>query len=139
MDFLKFMLVEPFINGDFVYYIIGIMAWFLFLLLVALILGFLVYLIDSLFLPVKQDEGVVTDKYIKPPHTSSSFIVVGSVLVPTRHHHPKEYVIEITIGEFTDTFYLEGEDWVKMKVGEKLICEYSNGRLINGIHIHSFT
>jgi hypothetical protein len=137
-DFLRTMLIEPFKDRDWIGGILGVLMWFIFLLFTGLLLWGMLWLIDSSYLPIKQKEGVVTNKSYSPAYTTTNMIMVGKVMIPTTQYHDEEYDIEITIDGLTDNVSLYQDYWNTVKVGDKWCCKYTNGRILNSLYIKSF-
>jgi hypothetical protein len=139
-DFLKETLIEPFTDryNDWTDYLFGTFMW---LIALSLITGFLWlsgWLIDSSFLPTKQKQGIVTNHYFVPAHTIHGYHHVGKVLVPYTTYVSERYMVTIKIDGLTDDVSLYKSFWNKVNVGDKLCCEYTNGRLLSTLYIQSF-
>lgn len=72
---------------------------------------------------------VVDSKYVTASYTTTTFITVGGVLVPTTHNFPQEYHLRFRINGVpldsgvTTTFYH------RVKVGDAIKVQYGYGRL----------
>ncbi len=134
--FIKIMLIETFEEGE---YFLGILMWLLFLIFFVLIIWLFAWLIDSSYLPIKEDIGVITDKYIIPSHHSTTYIKSGELLVPITNYYDESYHITIQINEMCDDVSICESSYNSIEVGQKLNCKYTNGRLFKTLYIQSFT
>jgi hypothetical protein len=121
---LKYMLIEPFTDGDWAGYVLGVLIWILTIAIVGLLLWLSVWLVDSSFLPIKEKQGTITDKR------------KGIVIVNNYCH--TSYEIEITIDGVQYDGCLNQDYWNSVEVGQKLYCRYTNGRIIKSLYIKSF-
>lgn len=137
-EFLKDMLIEPFTEGDWIGYILGGVMWILTIVIVGGLLWLSVWLIESSFLPLKTKEGVVTDKYYIPAHTTTTYVMSGKVIIPITNYISESYEIDIEIDGLTDDVGLCNSYWNTVKIGDKLCCEYTNGRILKSLYIKSF-
>lgn len=137
-EFLKDMLIEPFTDGDWIGYILGGLMWILTIAIVGGLLWLSVWLIDSSFLPLKEKEGTITNKYYVPAHTTTTFIMSGKVMIPITNYYDTSYEIEITIDGIADDVCLNQGYWNTVEVGQKLCCQYTNGRILKSLYIKSF-
>ena len=137
-EFLKDMLIEPFTEGDWLGYILGGLMWILTIAIVGGLLWLSVWLIDSSFLPIKEKEGTITNKYIIPAHTTTTYIMSGKVMIPITSYISTSYDVEITIDGITDDVCLNQGYWNTVEVGQKLCCQYTNGRILKSLYIKSF-
>jgi len=122
-------------GSDFLDWGMGVLFWILSLILIGGCLWILVFLVDSSFLPIKEKDGIVTNKYIVPAHTTTTYIQVGKVMVPQTHYHETTYNLEITIDGISDDISLYEKDYEGAKVGLICHCKYTSGRILNTIYI----
>lgn len=134
-DFFKEMLIETFQDGE---YFIGILMWTLSLIVFGLISWLFLWLIDSTYLPIKEKEGVITDKYINPVHYSRTYIKSGNVMMPINTFHSESYNLEVEIDNMEDDISICLSDYNSKEIGDKIQCKYSNGRIFKTIYIHSY-
>jgi len=134
-EFFKEMLIEPFKYGE---YIMGIIAWLISLIVFGLIAWLFGWLIDSSYLPIKEKDGVIVDKYIRPAHYTTTYINSGKVLVPINTFHRESYHIEVEIDDMRDDVSIYLNDFSKKEIGDKIHCEYTNGRLFKTMYIQSY-
>lgn len=134
-DFFKEMLIETFEDGD---YFSGILMWLLSLIFVGLIALLFGLLIDSSYLPIKEKEGIIVDKYIRPAHYTTMYINSGKVLVPINTFHRESYHIEVEIDDMKDDVSIYLNDFNKKEIGDKIHCEYTNGRIFKTMYIQSY-
>lgn len=134
-EFFKEMLIETFEDGE---YFIGIMAWTISLIVFGLIAWLFGWLIDSSYLPIKEKDGVIVDKYIRPAHYTTTYINSGKVLVPINTFHRESYHIEVEIDDMRDDVSIYLNDFSKKEIGDKIHCEYTNGRLFKTMYIQSY-
>ena len=134
-EFFKEMLIEPFEDGE---YFIGIMAWTISLIVFGLIAWLFGWLIDSSYLPIKEKDGVIVDKYIRPAHYTTTYINSGKVLVPINTFHRESYHIEVEIDDMRDDVSIYLNDFSKKEIGDKIHCEYTNCRLFKTMYIQSY-
>jgi len=133
-DFFKEMLIETFEDGE---YFLGILMWLFSLFVFGLIAWLFGRLIDSTYLPIKEDNGIVTNKFIRPAHYVTTYIKSGEVLVPITNFYDESYNITIKIDEMTDDVSIYQSSYNSIEIGEKLHCKYTNGRLFKTMHIQN--
>jgi hypothetical protein len=122
---LKYMLIEPFTDdGDWAGYTLGVLIWILTIAIVGLLLWLSVWLVDSSFLPIKERQGTITNKY------------EGMILRNNYHH--TSYKAEVTIDGIEFDVCLSQDYWDTIEVGQKLCCRYTNGRIMKSLYIKSF-
>lgn len=134
-DFFKEMLIETFEDGE---YFLGILMWLLSLIVVGLISLLFGWLIDSTYLPIKEKEGVIVDKYVRPAHYTTTYINSGKVLVPINTFHRESYHIEVEIDHIKDDVSIYLNDFNSKEIGDKIHCEYTKGRIFKTIYIQSY-
>lgn len=132
--FFKEMLIENFEDGE---YFLGILMWLLSLIVFGLIAWLFGWLIDSTYLPIKEKNGIVTNKYIRPAHYVTTYVQSGKVLVPITTFYDTSYNIEITVDEMKDDVSVYSDYYDSCKIGEKIYCKYTNGRLFKTMYIQS--
>lgn len=132
------LLIEPFEERYWIGYVVGIIAWLFTIALVAGLLWLSVWLIDSSFLPIKEKDGIVTNKYIVPAHSTTTFVMSGKVMIPITNYYDTSYEIEITIDGLKDNVSMYQDCWNDILVGQKINCKYTNGRLMKSLYIKSF-
>ncbi len=137
-DFLRAFLVEPFEDKDFLSSFVGVCCWILFIPIVAGVLWLSMWLIDSSFLPIKNGGGAVTEKYYVPAHTTTTLQACGKSFIPITTYYDESFEIQITINELSDKIELYQSDWNNIIIGQKINCEYTNGRILNSLYIKSF-
>jgi len=137
-EFIKSLLIEPFQDNDWFGYILGGLMWILTIVIVGGLLSLSVWLVDSSFLPIKEKEGIVTNKYYVAPHASTSYVMSGKVMIPITTYHSASYEVEIAIDGISDKMCLNQGYWNTIKVGQKLYCQYTNGRILKSLYIKSF-
>jgi hypothetical protein len=137
-EFLKDMLIEPFTDGDWMGYILGGLMWILTIAIVGGLLWLSVWLIDSSFLPLKEKEGVVTEHYYVPAHTTTTYVMSGKVMIPITNYIDDSYEITVEIDGLTDNVCLYQSNWSEIKVGDKFCFNYTNGRICKTLYIKSF-
>lgn len=134
-NFLREMLIEPFEDED---YFLGIFMWILTVIAVGLIALFFGWIIDSSYLPIKEKEGIVIDKYIRPAHYTTTYINSGKILVPMNTFHRESYHIEVEIDDMRDEISIYQNDFNSKEIGDKIHCEYTNGRIFKTMYIKSY-
>lgn len=137
-EFLKDMLIEPFLDRGWTGYILGVVMWFFALIIVGGLLLLSIWLIDSTYLPLKEKQGVVTEHYYIPAHTTTTFIMIGKVMVPQIHYYDDSFEITVEIDGLTDNVCLYKNSWDETKVGDKFCFKYTNGRICKSLYIKSF-
>jgi len=128
------MLIDPFTDGV-CGVLFGILSWILTLIICGLIAWGSLYLVDSVGLQEKKDSGVVVNKWFEPSHTTTSFMMVGKVLIPQTHHYPDSWMVEIKIHDLTDNVSLYEIDWNSLSINQKVSCTYKEGRIYNSLYI----
>lgn len=137
-DFLKFILIEPFLDNEWFSWILGMFSWAVIISVFWLLMLLGLWAIDSSFLPLKEKEGVVTRKYIVPSHTTTTYMTSGKVMIPMTTFHNTTYNIEITIDGLTDCVSLYRDHFNEITVGQTICCRYTTGRICESIYIKSF-
>ncbi len=137
-DFLKYMLVEPFTEGGYINYISGTLMWILTTTIVGGFIWLCGWLIDSSFLSLKEKEGVVTEHYYIPAHTTTTYMMSGKTMIPITNYIDDRYEIIVEIDGLTDKVCLYQSNWNKIKVGDKICFSYTNGRICKTLYIKSF-
>lgn len=137
--FLYDILIEPFNDAGLMGVIIGVLLWIVIIALVLSISYFALWIIDSSFLPIKEEVGVVTNCYIFPAYTQTTFVTIGSVVSPITTYISESYEVTIEINGLSDNVSLSQSDWLKIKVGDKFLCQYTSGRVLDTIYIKSFS
>ncbi len=136
-DFLYDMLIEPFTDNDWMGYVLGVLMWLLSLLIVGGLLWLAVWLIDSSFMPIKEKDGVITNKYIVPAHTTTTYVMSGKIMIPITTYHSTTYNLEITIDELEDDVCVYENYYDNISVGQTVHCKYTNGRIKKSLYIKS--
>ena len=136
-DFLYYILIEPFTDNDWMSYVLGVFMWLLLLLIVGGLFWLSVWLIDSSFMPVKEKDGVVTNKYIVPAYITTTYVMNGGVVTPITTYHDTTYNLEITIDKLEDDVCVYENYYDSISVGQKVHCEYTNGRIKKSLYIKS--
>lgn len=137
-ELLKYMLIERFTDGDWIDYILGGLMWILTITIVGGLLWLSVLLINSSFLPLKEKEGVVTEHYYVPAHTTKTYMMVGKIMMPQTHYHDDSFEITVEIDGLTDNVCLYQNSWSTIKAGDKFCFKYTNGRIFKTLYIKSF-
>ena len=57
--------------------------------------------------------------------------------VPSTMHHDTTYNLEVTIDELKDNIEVCEDYYNNISVGQKVICEYTNGRIKKSLYIKS--
>jgi len=133
-EFLKDMLIEPFTDNDWMNCILGGLMW----ILIIAIVGGLLWLIDSSFLPLKEKEGVITEHYYVPAHTTTTYVISGKLMIPTTNYIDNSYEITVEIDGLTDNVCLYQSNWSEIKIGDKICFNCTNGRISKTLYIKSF-
>ena len=131
-DFFKEMLIETFKDRE---YFLGILMWILTIIIVGFLGFLLVWFIDSAHLPINKKQGVLTNKYIRPAHYTTTYIKSGQVMIPIETFHDTSYNLEITINDLTNDIAVYENYYNSVSVGSKIKCEYTKGRIMNTIYI----
>ena len=113
--------------------------WLIVLFILSIFLYFMVWIVDSSFLHIKQKEGIITYKEIIPAHTTTTFTHVGKVTIPQTHYNPTAYEIEIAIDNLSNVFEVSYEDYNNIDINQKVYCEYTNGRILHSLYIKTYT
>lgn len=139
-DILEDILIKPFTDSDRDWgdKFFGTILWLLTLIIIGVMLWIFGWIFDSSFLPTKQKQGIVTNHYYVPAHTVHGFHKVGKILSPYTIYIHDSYEVTIEIDGLTDNVSLKKCYWDKVKIGDNLCCECTNGRLLNTLYIHSF-
>jgi len=137
-DFLKYMLIEPFTERGWINYMGGTIMWILTTVIVGGFIWLCGWLIDSSFLPLKEKEGIVTEHYYIPAHTTTTYMMSGKTMIPITNYIDDRYEIIVEIDGLTDKVCLYQSNWNKIKVGDKICFSYTNGRIFKTLYIKSF-
>lgn len=116
-----------------------IVLWIFKTVIALVLIMFVLWAIDSSFLPQENGDGVVVEKYYKPSfmyfqtmHTGKNSLMTYPVTVP------ESFNLVIRINGLKDTYRTFESDYSKIKVGEHLKCTYNNGRIFNTIYIEDY-
>lgn len=139
-DFLRFMLIEPFTENDmgWVWYILGVIMWIIVVGSVVGLAWLFVWLADSSFLPIKEKDGIIVNKYIVPAHTTTSYYYVNKMMLPTTQYYPTAYEVVIRVDSLTDDLSIPQDFWTVLETSQRVHCHYTNGRILNSLYIKSF-
>lgn len=137
-EFLKEILIEPFYGNDWFDYIFGGLLWVLTISLVIIMTWLPLLLIDYSFLELKEKDGVITEHYYIPKHTTTTYIYSGIHMIPVIENIDDSYEITVEIDGVTDNVSLDKNSWNKVKVGDKFCFKYTNGRIFKSLYIKSF-
>lgn len=137
-DFFKDMLIEPFEYRDWGNYVLGGIMWLVTLSVATLFIWFSVWLVDSSFLPIKEKEGIVIDKYYVHSYYSTTYVMTNNMMMPITTYYPEQYKICVKIDGLTDNVSLRHSYWDNVFIGQKLCCKYTNGRILNSMYVDSF-
>lgn len=118
-EFLRDMLIEPFTDGDWIGYVLGGIVWFITIVIVSGLLWLSGWLIDSSFLPIKEKNGIVTEKHYVPAHTTTTFVMSGKVMIPIINYIDDSYDIIVEINGLTDNVSLYQNDWNEINIGDE--------------------
>ena len=116
----------------------GTIMWILTTVIVGGFIWLCGWLIDSSFLPLKEKEGIVTEHYYIPAHTTTTYMMSGKVMIPITNYIDDSYEIIVEIDGLTDKVYLYQSNWNEIKVGDKFCFSYTNGRICKTLYIKSF-
>ncbi len=136
-DFLKSLLIDPF-TEDWIGVLLGSIMWILTILIFVGISWLSIWMVDSFYLPVKQKEGIIVNKYYTPAHTNTTFVMSGKVMIPVSTFIDECYMVNINIDGLVDDFELDINHWNTIKISDKVNCNYSNGRILESLYIKSF-
>lgn len=99
------------------------------------IIGFLFY-IGINEIGIKETKSTITtieNKGILPAHTTTTYIMVGKVMVPNTVHHPESYWIYFDIEEQQCKESLTYSFFSELKKGDRIKVGYGKGRLNQAI------
>lgn len=137
-EFLNDILIEPFRENEWFGLIMGIFMWILSIAIVGGGLCLIIWLIDSSNLSIKQKEGVIVEHYYIPEHTTTTYIMNGKIYIPVTNYIPAYYGITIEIDGLKDNVTLNKDFWRGVSIGDRICCQYTNGRLFKTLYIKSF-
>ncbi len=129
--FFYTFLIGPFTKDSIIFGLIGLVFWGLALLLISLFLLLIFDIIDSTFMPRLKGRGKITKKRTEKAYDTTTYYKVGDVMVPRSHHHKKEYVLTIKIGDKVGTVNVKKKFFNEVNVEDEIDCEYSLGRIFN--------
>lgn len=137
-NFLKSIFIDPFIDSGLDEKIVGTIAWLIFIILFGLSTFLFGYIIDSSFLDTKKDNGTVIHKYYTPPHTTTTYMLVGKVLIPQTNYRGSSYTLKVKIGNKIDHIHIQKSSWLSIKIGDEYCFNYVEYRFSNRLDIKSF-
>lgn len=116
--------------------IIGIPVLFAVLILYGIFIA-----IDSWFLPLHEgDAEVISKEHI--PATTSLILVPGatpSMTFPYFINHDDDWVVEVEMGGQYGEISLEREDYRHYRVGQRVVIDYSRGRLTGNLYVKAIS
>ena len=133
-SFFYDIFIEPFTDG-FWMALMGTLMWLWALVVVGLILWGFLYLIDSVGLKEKQGKGIIIEKWFEPAHTTTTYVMVGKIMVPQTHFYDDLWKAKIRINNITDNVCFYESDWNTLNINQKVNCTYTNGRICNSLYI----
>lgn len=94
-------------------------------------IGWIVYIvIDSAWIkPSKAVITKITNRYVKPAYTTTSFIMVGKTLIPRTTRHPESYHLCVVIDGKEHDMSLTKEFVGGVSVGDMVRVDYAIGRI----------
>ena len=128
------LFIQPFKEEFLMDYVLGGVMWILAVFIIAVLYYFSVFLIDSSFMPVKENEGVIIDKYIVPERTTITYVMSGKVLIPITNHQNSTYNLVISIDELEGSLCVDESYYNNVSVGQKVHCRYTNGRIKKSLY-----
>jgi hypothetical protein len=135
-DILKEFLIEPFTQStDWFSRFIGIFMWAIMLTILSLIIWGGILLIDSTNLPIKEKDGIVIDKYVRPAFITTTMIPCGKSFIPITNYIPESFYIVISIDKLNDDVVVDENIFTHTNIGSKIHCKYANGRIKNSLYI----
>jgi hypothetical protein len=109
------------------------------LIVIAILLKFLFFGIDSYFLSFKEKPGIVVDKMIIEEHRSRElFSNKDGFLIPFISKVEKEFQVAIQVNGKTDVVNVSEYEWDLIRKNDEVDCKYNNGRITNALYIKSF-
>ena len=116
-------------------YILGLIAWVVLLIFTFGIIWLSVFLFDSSFLSVKEEDCIVTNKYIVPSKTTTTYINSGKTFSPIIIFYPETYNIQVKLNDSAYSVIVNKFYYNNVNIGQKIRCKYTNGRITNSFYI----
>lgn len=137
-NFLRFILIEPFESNDWIGYLLGVVLWLFVLVILVLFVWLIVWFVDSSFLSLKEEQGIITNKYYIQEHTVTTYVPCNKIMIPQIVPISASYEVEITIDGLKDNISISESCWNNISIGNKVYCSYTNGRILKSLYIKSF-
>lgn len=96
--------------------------------------GYLVlFLIDSIKLPIQEGDGILVRKIFEPEYDSDTLIAN----TPETAHWKNSWslIIESEDGKINDEFFVSEEDFYRYEIGQRIRMKYSVGRILSSLYI----
>ena len=115
----------------------GLLIWFVFLLLVALLSILVFTAVDSWFMPTKKCSGVIISKDYKPVYSTLVPVSTGKTTTMVPQYHPESYRLKIDIGIGIDSISVSKGFYNSADIGKEVDVLYCNGRISKSVYIKS--
>ena len=135
-EFFTEMFIDIFQDGA-IGIILGILFWFILLIVIAMVGYGVFYVADKTFTYEYTGQGTVTEKFIVPKHTITTYNKVGDIMIPSTVTVPTSYNLNIRIDGEIDDISISKKYYNKIKEGDSLKCEYQLGSLSNTLYVNS--
>lgn len=133
---MREIFIDPFEDGE---WFIGILIWILALIISSLLFLGIFYLVDSCYLPQKENKGVVREKHFYPAHVQITYVSSGKTMIPITTYIPDRYSLEVQIENSYDNVFVSYDFYYNSEIKDTLDCKYVNGRLSNSIYIEEIS
>lgn len=110
--------------------LLGCMIVFVLIITIALI-GLVAYVaIDEVGIePTEKTTSIITAKTVKPPSTTTTWIMTGKVLIPITVTHPESYHVSFLIKETEVCCSINKPLFDQLAIGAEIEVIYGYGRL----------
>jgi|GEM_PF-2586619 len=138
LEEIKNVIKNPLVDYNWLLWTIGLLMIVIIILLVYMVSQYMIWIIDSSFLEIKINKGVILRKYYENPYTYTSFIMCGKTMIPMTHYVDGRYMISIEIDDIKQDIEVTQDNYDILEVGDSLSCKYTNGRILKSIYIKSW-
>jgi hypothetical protein len=92
--------------------------------------------LDTAFCTKLETTATITNKYIVPAYSTTTFINSGKSLIPVTTYNPELYEVKIiTINGESAEGYVSKQNWNEVVVNKNVAVTYHKGRISGNIYI----
>lgn len=109
--------------------VVGLL-WIAFAAILALIIYLILLAANTWFMPVMEGPATIVGKHFEESHTSTVMTMnpVTKMQTPVTTYHPDAWRLDIQLNNLKDSYYVDEETYVKLKVPQSIVVKYSTGR-----------